>query len=612
MKQTSKITDNDPLLKLRRKTWDFDGQKYRVDVTSHDLADERAGRSRRVLESYNWYSPENFDGFFVHNEEILDLLKVTLTVSDVKKLKDTATAKGLFNAELDEYGMVRTSNAEENPSMHINRWITDSIYNLSLVDDDESKKKIIHILARFYCTSTEQDAFVRVINAPWLFRDSGNAQEGVAHIFRIEEDEGEIIIKRDPGWANNKRLESHGLALRTFCDFLLQKVAGQADEDSDSKICKAIASLAFYFQAIDYPTAPSAGVWEEIPFSGGLSWDTEAIRQGLVSLDKLLFGPGNNIMYREMITASAKDIAANTKNVNGYELFTDRKLLSKLIQAGTEQVRLRVRQRAEAPGMRKHDASLAFLAQSDLDLADIEDPSERSLETVRLYLELLNELEINLVRENGMIRYEPFSIKQDKSFIFFDSYLNLNYWLSFDEEGFFNPERTKLIREFESFDASDQEVLQKRTMLGVPQREAEWFLVTEMSMAYAKQAQRLFEIMGKGSEMQRKQTLDLFDQCKNKACEYLKRGYARITPATRGASKTAVKSNGEDCPLWAVPEAYEWIRIRADVLGREDHDYVERALPGANTPLAWAGASLKNATEKVFSLLLSENSIASL
>ena len=600
----SREKDNDLLLKCQRNTWIFDNTTYIVEATFDDLTDERASRSRRVIKSYDWYYPHEFEGYHVHNEEIRKLLAVECTVSGLKRLLDTATDNGLFKAEFDEYGLVQTSTAKENLSMNTNRWITDCIHNLTLVEGDEDKSKIIRMLASFYCTNTEQDAFVRIIKDPQLFRDPTDAREGVAHIFKIEQIQGEIILKRDPEWANNKRLESHGLALKTFCDFLIKKTS-QVTAHKAKDVCKAIAFLGLYFQAIDYPTAPSAGAWEEVPFSGGLSWDTEAIRQGLVSLNNLLFGINGDAEFRNMIRDSAKHVASLAGKTGDIALFFDESVLNKLIQAGARQVNLRVRQKAEAPGMRSHDASLAFLAQSDLDLVEIEDPSESSIHSAQLYMELLEALELSLVRKNGMIRYESFALEHEKERSFFDSYLNLNYWLSLDEEGYFNPVRTKLIREFESYDASDPEILRKRTMLGIPDREAEWFLVSEMSLAYTKQAQRLLGPIRHGSENQRKIALALFKRCKNKAFEYLKRGYARVTPNKSRMSVSAVKSNGEECEPWKIPEAYEWIRVRANVVNKGDTGYVERTLPGVNTPLAWASASLKVATKKLISLLMS-------
>jgi hypothetical protein len=594
------------LFPCQRTAWDFDSQTHNVEVTALDLADERTWRSKRVIDAYNSYQPQKFRRFLVHNDEVGELLSALpedCNLPGIQNLYNRAIERNLFKAEFDEYDLVVTSTAPENINMNVNRWITDSIHNLALVEDEAKKGTIIRLLAKFYCTPTEQTAFKRIIENPWLYRNPNDAKEGVAHIFQVENVNGEIHLKRDPTWANNKRLESHGLALRTFCKFLLGYLAIDARPAAESEICKAIALLALYFQAIDYPTAPSAGAWEEVPLPGGLSWDTEAIRQGFVALKELMFGTSNTGVnsYRDAIRNSARHFAALAGRVGADELFIDPEILDELIDAGSKQIRLRVRQRAEAPGMRSRDASLAFLAQSDLELLESENEYERIWETARLYKELLDDLETGLVRQSGMIRYEPFAREPGEERELFDSYLTVNYWLGFDEEGYFNPTKTRLIKGFESSDASDPEVLKKRTKLGIREREAEWFLVTEMSRGYAKQAQRLRNILtGQISGEQRQEVKNLINDCTAKAYEYLLRGYARITP---NQAREHIKANGEVCRPWELPEAYEWVRIRAQAVGKGEVGFAERVLPGANTSLAWAATSLKMATEEVILFL---------
>jgi hypothetical protein len=597
---------NTLLFPCQRTVWDFDSQTHNVEVTAPDLADKRTWRSKRVIDAYNSYQPQKFRGFLVHNDEVRELLlqlPQTCNLPGIQNLYNLAIERNLFRAEFDEHGLVVTSTAPENKNMNVNRWITDSIHNLVLVEDEIQKGTIIRLLAKFYCTPTEQTAFKRIIENPWLYRNHNDAKEGVAHIFQVDEIDGEIHLKRDSEWANNKRLESHGLALRAFCDFLLSQ-AQNANCTAESEMCKAIASLALYFQAIDYPTAPSAGAWEEVPLPGGLSWDTEAIRQGFVALKELMFDTSvaGVDSYRKAIRKSASRLAALAGRVGADALFIDPETLDELIDAGSKQIRLRVRQRAEAPGMRSRDASLAFLAQSDLELLESENEYERIWETARLYKELLDDLEAGLVRESGMIRYEPFAREPGEEREFFDSYLTVNYWLGFDEEGYFNPTRTRLIKEFESSDASDPEVLKKRTKLGIREREAEWFLVTEMSRGYTKQAQRLRSILAGLSGDERQEVENLINECQAKAYEYLLRGYARITPSQ---AQEHIKANGEVCRPWELPEAYEWVRIRAKAVIQGEVGFVERVLPGANTSLAWAATSLKMATKEVI-LLLSE------
>ena len=504
-----------------RTAWDFDGQTHNASADEIDLTDERTWRSARVIEAYDWYNPIKFQGFLVHNEEILDLLPPgTCTLSDVEKLFHSAKNNGLFNAKFDDKGLVITSTAPENRNMHVNRWITDSIHNLVLVDDEEKKGIIIRRLANFYCTPTEQAAFQLIIKNPLLYRNPDNAREGVAHIFKADKVNGEICLKRDPAWANNKRLESHGLALRMFCEFLSGHLAKSSRCAAEEEVCKSVAALGLYFQAIDYPTAPSAGAWEEVPLPGGLSWDTEAIRQGFVALKTLMFGTSDTDVdfYKKSIRSAAGSLSALAGHTGVDALFSEQETLDELIYIGNKQIRLRVRQGSEAPGMRSLDASLAFLAQSDLDLVENENEYERTVATVCLYKGLLDKLESGLVRKSGMIRYEPFACRPGEAREFFDSYLTANYWLGFDEEGYFNPTRMRLIKEFESLDASDPEILRKRTKLGIPEREAEWFLVTEMSRGYTKQAERLRGILTKKiSKNQYQEATELYKRCKDKA-----------------------------------------------------------------------------------------------
>lgn len=579
----------------KRDTWSFDGEVFAVELTAQDLVEERTWRSLNVVENFNAYEPEIFRGFLVHNPEVRKLLDNAHTREGLEALRDAATAHGVFEPEFDG-ALVVTSTAPENINMNVNRWITDSVHNLALVEDAEKRAAIIRLLAKFYCTSDEQMAFRYVIKYPEHYRDEHDSKTGVAHLFRITYMDGETLLKRDETWNNNKRLESHGLALRTFCDFLLTSSAAQTSEED---VCKAIASLGLYFQAIEYPTAPSAGAWEEVPLPGGLSWDTEAIRQGFVKLKELMFGSSSGKdAYRQRIAWHANHLASVTGCAGIDTLFTDEKATDEQINIGTDQVRLRILQKAEAPGMRSRDSSLSFLAQSDLELVTEGSAFERVTGTVKHYIALLEYLEAGIVRQNGMIRYEPSSLQPGQERLLFDSYLTVNYWLGFDEEGYFNPTKTRLVKAFESMDTSEAEAFTKRMRLGVPNREAEWFTVSEIARAYAKQVHRLKSLLSENlSSDERKEVESLIVLCKEKAIEFVMRGYARITP------DVSTKSNGEPCPAWSLPEAYEWVRIRSRAVGRGADGFSERVLAGPNTTLAWAASSLKRATQEVLEIL---------
>ena len=79
-----------------------------------------------------------------------------------------------------------------------------------------------------------------------------------------------------------------------------------------------------------------------------------------------------------------------------------------------------------------------------------------------------------------------------------------------------------------------------------------------------------------------KEVDDLLDFAIKKQTEYINRGYARIT------GKGSYKANGVKAPVYQVPEAYQAV---TDSKGNI------KFVPGAHTPLAWAQASLYDASK---------------
>jgi len=234
--------------------------------------------------------------------------------------------------------------------------------------------------------------------------------------------------------------------------------------------------------------------------------------------------------------------------------------------------------------MRGSDAALAFLGRSDLEWRQSADPVEDRLAVAAAYAGMLDRVHRDLVRASGMIRYEPFALLPGAPRHLRDSYLAVNYWLNLDPDGRPAPMIEAERARFGSSDASDPLVLEARNRWSVPGREAEWFLVTELSRGYARQARRLAADGAVPSPAH----VALRAHCLARGLECVLRGFARITPGSPGEG--AVKSNGHTCPAWALPEAYEWVRRRG-----ADGTLEERVLPGANTTLAWAAVSLERA-----------------
>ena len=73
-----------------------------------------------------------------------------------------------------------------------------------------------------------------------------------------------------------------------------------------------------------------------------------------------------------------------------------------------------------------------------------------------------------------------------------------------------------------------------------------------------------------------------------KQTEMLNRAFARITQAD------STKANGELAPAWKVPEAVEYV---------SGLDGQLHAVPGADTPLTWAAASLFGAARQYLAQL---------
>lgn len=468
------------------------------------------------------------------------LLCETYTPATFERLFDRARREGVFAVRVDPAtGLVATSGGAEVAEMAERQWVTDTVRTGELERrfHPEGWRKAVHTLARFYTNPTEQAAFDRAIADPRTYREGG-AVEGVAHIFYPR------TLERDPAWFNNKRLESHGLAMRAFVDALR---AGELEP----RVLQALANLAGYFRAIDYPSAPSAGNWEETPFPGGLTWDTEAIRSAYAALRDLLRERPD---VRDRLVAKASWLA------DGAEL-------DRLIAAGQERVRRTYL--AESPGHREMDASLVFLATSTVTLDD--DPAR----DVEKFLTMLETVESALVRERGMIRYAPFTFTlQDGTQVKSpDSYLTLNYNVAIDPTGKLNLEWKKVLDAFGSQDASEPEVFAARARLSTPQTEAEWFMVSDLARGFVRQATKLRE-----AGVSRP---DLAERAWAGATRNLNRAYGRLT----GPRDT--KANGLPAPAWAVPEAWQYVSTM---------DGRRATLPGVNTPLTWAQVSLHEAS----------------
>lgn len=512
----------------------------------------------------------------VHNQAVAEQMRPSYTAASFKRLFDLCQEHGTFDIKVNpETGLIATADAAENPEMSQRQWVTDTVRcgELERPKAPDQWPRALQRLAAFYAGS-ERPAFEKAINHPASYRQGGPV-EGVAHIFYPSSE------ARDPKWFNNKRLESGGLALGALCDTLKAGLVehhpwGFAPQPS-SEVTDSISLLANYFMAIDYSSAPSAGNWEETPFPGGLTWDTTAIHNGLKSLKDLLYNPAydSNPAMRQVRDGIHR--APFGKRLT-------KQRLDQAIDAG--QARVRKTYLAESPGHREMDSSLVFMSQTPIRLDD------HPITDARKHLEMLGKVEDSLVRDHGMIRYAPFSLSlADGSKVQSpDSYLGLNYNVAVDKDGKLNLEWKRVLDSFGSKDASDPSVFAARAELSTPRTEAEWFMVSDLANGYVHQAEKLLDME------QGEQTRALLKTALDGAARNINRAYARITgPDER-------KANGQPCPGWAVPEAYQRVSsLWESTPGSGERE--TRMLPGIDTPLTWASASLFSASKAYAHLL---------
>ncbi len=564
---------------------------------------EKLEQCLSALHSANFYRPTEFDieglKLSVHCTEVGDLLRGQYAAEEFEKLFDFCLVTGVFAQNIDEAnGLVRTAEADSNWEMSGRQWVTDTVRcgAIEQVNAPKAWVKALLTLVNFYNQPTEIEAIIKSIADPDWYR-KGGLTNGVAHIFLPK------TLERDHNWFNNKRLESHALALDALCKALFTGLTEESEAglntyildsgDNFDKVVNAISGLAAYLKAINTDpnslhsgkpvfdfNAPSAGAWEELPFPGGLTWDIEAMRAAFESLKRLLFEKTSETLerlenVRSAITATEFGGWLKTPDaLNQLIESAERKVLDRLFEGATPM---------EHP-KRPADSSLSFITTSSIIL------DKSIVKDVERQYQLLEFLEERLVKANGMIRYEPFIVESNgASESAFDAYLADNYWLFPSLRGLLNGTERHSERQFGSTDSSTPEEYMERVHLARKDTEAQWCWVSVVSEGYSRQVAKLIAVSIQENRCLSDSELTLLKKGHAKATEFINRSYARITGLSETDNPVA-KANGENCPAFAIPEAFECVTSVVD----PDQKVF---LPGANTPLAWAQASLFNASK---------------
>ena len=526
----------------------------------------------------------------VHNRKLAGLLRTEYDQTSFSNLMHYLNGKRLFDMTdnprfgliIDsQKGIVKTCGAGENWEMSDRAWITDimRVGDIQKHKRPQSWTQALNTIGDFY--HRQNATFKRLIANPELYRE-GDSMQGIPHIFMP------ATLEPDVNWFNNKRLESHGLALKEFCNGITdglvrgKKHGYKTAQDVPENVTEAIDNLVKYFKAINYSNAPSAGNWEEIPIKGGLTSDTEAIRSAIGAYRNLMFNPRYN---------DNKEIMAIRARINALSPVSKEET-TKLIKDGEK--RIRATYLEEAPDVRPKDASLVFITTSDVKLAD------NVIDDVKKHVEILESLEHNLVRENGIIRYAPFNFRLKDGTVGHspDSYLNLNYFTAVDKNGKLNLDWKNILDKFASKDCSEPEMFFARAKLSTPDKEAQWFMVSEMSTGYGMQIEKILHNAKREQRNLTSEEAALVKKLKKKQTEFLNRAIARISDENPNEINQ-IKANGLNMPSVTVSEAHQFV---TDTNGKE------KMMQGTNAPLSWAVASLYKALKKQQSVLEKLNS----
>ncbi|MBK7859010.1 MAG: hypothetical protein IPJ65_10400 [Archangiaceae bacterium] len=555
--------------------------KTRLGLLAHTLRAQVAATAYRPVE-------KQFTGYRlpVHNSEIAAALKDRYRSEDFAALLDLSDSHGAFHIAIDaQTGIGKTTEidpAEDDIMSQL--WVTDAVRfgRIQNARYPEERQRALNTLARFY--KNERAAFDEAIADPAAYRDA-KSKVGVHHLFYPES------VEAFP-WLAPKRLESHGLALGELSRAIVAGAKGEpwGLKAPSDEVVQSLAYLVKFFDAIGYETAPSNGIWEELVFADGLTWDVEAVRAGLEQFADLQFNPA----YDALPSVKAVRRALAESKFGG--LLTDRAAIEALIARGQRQVEQRVLREVptENPS-RNADSSLAFITASSIRLG------KTPVEDISAHLRILEYLEETLLQPNGVVKYAPFELEVEggSKQHTFDSYLVPNWGLASDVEGrltlhrFDFEEKLGLPLSHVEPSTPDRFVI-RSTYAEREDKPSEWsFQLSEMARGYGVQLRKLLDVLETKGHVATADEQALLTKLQAKSTELINRGYAQITGSGEDG-RPMVKANGWPARPWAVPEAYSHVSsFEVDA----DGERVTRMLPGVNTPLGWSTATLFSASE---------------
>lgn len=477
----------------------------------------------------------------VHNNKIADRMKDEYSPDSFDALFEFADKKGVFDVNVDEKtNYVQTSliNPKENPLMSKLVWVTDSCNIMPLLKDKHPEicVPLMENMSAYY--AKQQRSFDRIINNPDLFELNHDWPNTAKNgVGHVFNPKNGISHK----WFAKTRLDSMGLYIGAVTDLMKDGFNGadygyKKADDVSSNTIEAMANAARYLQKINYAYAKDTGPWEEKTFNATTTSDVAIINESFRKLLDFMYAPTDN---KEILK-----IRKRLLNAKNGEVFKDEAALRQQLEIG--EYRIKTNSKHEVPNERKLDGAMGFIFKTEKLDDDVVKNAKKVMKRLTDYEKGVKG-DKEIVRENGVIRYNK------------DKYLYLNSDLS-GKKSEYNPQRKF-----------------------PPKTEAQWFMVSDISASYGKVAKSLMDKIEQDGESS-KEIDKLLKYALKKETEYINRGYARIT------GKHSYKANGVKAPAYQVPEAYQAIK---------DSKGNIKFVPGTHTPLAWAQASLYDAS-KVF------------
>lgn len=378
------------------------------------------------------------------------------------------------------------------------------------------------------------------------------------------------------GLFNRFRQEAHGNMLHAIVNGIVDGAKGKKCGIKPSEVDKtkidAVSNLTKYFEAINFPKAPTNGNWEESPFKHSSTHDVAVITNAFKAVRDLMHDKelGQNKSIQKVRKALA--------NTQYGSLLQDKDRLDTMIKAGEK--RVMDFYNVEAPSLipqgkpeRVVDASQIFTVY----MAKFHDDA---LINAQRKIEVLETVSKELEGEFGFRRYNT------------DSYLGKNYEIGADSQGV-NLNIAAIRAEFGSKDFSTPELMTAREKAcGCPQEQmAQWFFAPVMSRAYGTIVSELAEAKKTIPCNQHDQINEMIQKAHKKQVEYFNKTLATVS------SKDAIKSNGIQNERCGIPEAYEFVSTFER--NPQTGEFVEKAVVGQDGSLTWAEAETHNAFSKL-------------